>query len=900
MRNEIGRLMLDGSLRAPVHEKSAKPDEASSSLPVPPPFQQTPAAQTEIETQANGPHSGAAPLSGFAPTFVRLVTQIREDLEGNLSRLLQLNPSRREAVAQHLDRLAGQISGPSTAAGHADAAGGLRRWVDSPKSPSQILALQTYFEEIARITLGQTLLLKAWSDRGLRNWKQDDLGRMNWILSQALKPHVPIDREGWQITRPNLYSWYNPPASIQQSIWKSFENWRVRDEGPSLLASLLRLNTQAQPGLSEMHGYDERFFTSLWEHMHQFGFQPETAKEDPLKRKRVVFSPSLRDGSMVRTGPGCVIWAGLEQHPYLLLVAELVQLWWGPAAPPLWSQGSGLEAHSRDQLSLDLGSPKPSLLSRISEMEACDLSFVIEERTVRGNTRSAEATRFREQLDTLPYFKKLRSQGTSLGDLQACMSLTKLRPGGLLWWSREEPLSAIDGEEMLGFALERAKLVCEWDFSQISHSLPGSRPSFPKYLYLFQREYNLEQRASNRPMRISLHGQVRSHVEVPLLLADALRSLHQRSTSSKGQWQIHLHQSPTPQKEWAERWPDPTEHDTVRAIEELRAHSSPLASVSTIRATPHGDAQRDHAWSVPTQLCGFWVQSEARSGKRKLVTARLPEPGKEAHGSGFIIILPDEGWIAPMAAYLESPVVHDWLEHHGERRGERWLLTEQIVKFIPVPNLLVEALGGKSKETFARPLPGEWEKLASDIAYHPAAVKARLSDLAIDEAGKRIRATLFVRAARALEQLESSQRRLFSLVSSEGGIRWRDLLGILPPQEMTALTTHPQIRLSGSMPSHLPIGRMERVKSPSPGILLSTESGFHLHIGSEIPRLLDMIWEQLDGIDHPTWNELANYLRLPRALEFADAMAGDVLRSHGEQSAKRKALVDLLTDCLVF
>src|SRR3712207_6892905 len=45
-------------------------------------------------------------------------------------RLLSLNPSRREAIAQHLDRLAGHAPGPSFATGNTDAAAGLRRWVD--------------------------------------------------------------------------------------------------------------------------------------------------------------------------------------------------------------------------------------------------------------------------------------------------------------------------------------------------------------------------------------------------------------------------------------------------------------------------------------------------------------------------------------------------------------------------------------------------------------------------------------------------------------------------------------------------------------------------------------------------------------------------------------------------
>jgi len=61
-----------------------------------------------------------------------------------------------------------------------------------------------------------------------------------------------------------------------------------------------------------------------------------------------------------------------------------------------------------------------------------------------------------------------------------------------------------------------------------------------------------------------------------------------------------------------------------------------------------------------------------------------------------------------------------------------------------------------------------------------------------------------------------------------------------------------------------------------------------------------MIWEQLEGLSHPTWSELIQYLKLPRKLELAESTAMDILRSHGEQSSRVKELLDLLAACQLF
>jgi hypothetical protein len=192
--------------------------------------------------------------------------------------------------------------------------------------------------------------------------------------------------------------------------------------------------------------------------------------------------------------------------------------------------------------------------------------------------------------------------------------------------------------------------------------------------------------------------------------------------------------------------------------------------------------------------------------------------------------------------------------------------------------------------------------LMTDLNYLSKAkvveeILSRLSQIDHDPA---IHAAIFVRAARVLEHIYSGQGKLLSLVTPDGQVRWKELLEILPKNEQIPVTIHPKIRLSGTLPAHLPIGRIERVKTPLPGITLATESGFTLHIGTEIPILIQIVWDQLEALTHPTWNELVQYLRVPRRTELAESTALDVLRSHEEQAAHVKEVRQLLGACQLF
>lgn len=854
---------------------------------------------------ADEPISSHAQTGLLLPAFASLKRAILSDLEANLSKLLTLNTSRRETVARYLDRLAGQASGPSTLAGSLDAAGGLRRWIDGPRSPAQNVALQSFFEEVALVTLGQVLLLKAWSDRNLRRWSQADVKDLNWALNCALKGAIQPGRENWQIACKTIYSWYKPAPAIQQEIWDIVAAWKIGAEGPGFLLSLLAGARHARPENHDPQGYDQRLYQALWEQMPQFGFQPSSLPPGPIKRNWIAFTPTLRDGALARSAPGTVTWVGLEASPFHILVAELLQLWWGAAPPPLWSPGTGLEVHTRDQLSLDLGSPKPSLLSRIAEMEACDVAFVLEERPVRAQGRSIDSQAFRDQVEGLPYFKKLRAPGTSLGDLQACVALSKLRPGGLLFWAREEPLTETDGREVLNFLLERAKLVSEWDFSELDHalpSLPGAAPLFPGHLYLFVRESQVEARLTHRPTRVVVAGQLRSHVEVPTLLAEALQAgapanagaLSTDRPITLGSGRIHAQKSPSPQRDWMERWPDPTCQQLLKTLDRLRDYSLPLAAAMTVRPTPEGDPERDHRWKLPAGLKGLWIQGSVTGEKRRLSARELPDSSKkeEGHGSGYLVLVPEASWSFPIARYLESEAVRVWLDHHAERRGDRWVLNEQVVRAIPIPKSLLQALGFSGVE--AQDGDPEIAARVSEILNRPSIASEILTQWSDDPRGASLRASLFVNASWALEKLEASTARFMPLVTSAGRIRWGELLKLLPPSECVPVTVHPKIATAGNLPLHMAIGRIERVKAPGPGVFFATEAGFHLSLTSENPNLLDMVWDQVEGLSSPTWSELISYVRVPRRIDLAETTASDVLRLHGEHSRRMAELSTVL------
>jgi len=439
---------------------------------------------------------------------------------------------------------------------------------------------------------------------------------------------------------------------------------------------------------------------------------------------------------------------------------------------------------------------------------------------------------------------------------------------------------------------------------------------------LLSRETRVEERLNHRPLRITLGGQIRSHVELPLMLQDALESATHAQPQARGQYQIHQQVSPTSQKDWAERWPDPASQNTLRALEKLRSVSNPLANSCTIQYVSASNAEKiPTSWQNLTAdggSIGIWLRSQDR--ELSVLPLHQVTVDDIAQG-GFTVLVPDPSWTVPLCAYLSTATVREWLDHHAERKADKWSLNEQTVRWIPIPKALLRSLQALAPNA-AQVLSPEWDKLIQEAALDSKKTKQVQSVVATripnDEAGLDLRAAFFVKAAQMIENIKTTKKRLLSVVDNQGRINWCELLQVLPKSELIPLTTHPMIQISGNIPPHLPITRIDQVKTPAPGFMLSTELGLFIHLGCSsapqnngmgagqnapgaAPSLLnDMLWEQLSSTQHPTWSELVNSVKLPRRLDFAQSTAQDVLKSHAESRAHLTALGELLAACSVF
>jgi len=465
-------------------------------------------------------------------------------------------------------------------------------------------------------------------------------------------------------------------------------------------------------------------------------------------------------------------------------------------------------------------------------------------------------------------------------------------------WLREEPLSSADGQECLQFLLDRGVLLCEWDLHALKHSLPTTARVLPAYLYLFRREADRAVRQEHHPSRVVIQGQLRSHVELPHLIEDAFRALRSQGqdVSAHGQWQVHFHAFVQAQREWSERWPDAADPNAIHNVESLKSAGIPLATLTTIRHTPSPDPaqglSRGAKWKAPTGARGVRVRAENRQLSIDVLT-----PNGEYEGGGFLVLVQDDAWVSPLAMWLASGPVQQWLDHHAERRNDRWALTESLLRLIPIPKVLVDTLKRKTApETAATEMAGNesfpWEQ---DLVRAP---ERFLEDLngGLSEAFRQphAAAALLIKANEALDHLRTTQARVLSIVSPGGELRWNEVLDLLPQSELESVLALPQwVKVTGSMPLQVPINRVTRVKTPALGIQLTTEQGYTLTLLSPRPRVLDMLYEQIERIQKRsifTWGELSVYLRLPKYLEVAESTANELIAAQGEILGQLRAL----------
>ena len=413
---------------------------------------------------------------------------------------------------------------------------------------------------------------------------------------------------------------------------------------------------------------------------------------------------------------------GLENEVFQLLLAEIGALWSGPCAPPLWMNGLGPEALGREQLSMNWTSPKPTLVSQLCEMQACDLSIVLEEKTIRLNERRPESQTLKKLLEAIPALKNLSTAETTLGDIQAAVSITKLRPGGLFWWLREQPLSHASGEAFLRFMLDRGQLLCEWDLSAVKHSLPGTSLLYPKYLYLFCKEVDLNKRQSHHPVTIQVQGSVRSHVEVPIFLEDFFNTL-QRVSPPRGQWKVHRHESPSPQREWWERWPDSQQLQKLQFFERLRERSTPLGQLATIRAvanagnSPHANETNPSFsdWRAELSSKLSWICLKYEKQEEGYRLRAMQDAENQTLRPDFLVFVSSKEWCAPLENYLNSHAVQEWIQFYAEKKQGKWCLKEQNIKFIPVLNEIKNAIMQQSRQ----PLPSN-EPVLKELEINPS------------------------------------------------------------------------------------------------------------------------------------------------------------------------------------
>jgi hypothetical protein len=256
--------------------------------------------------------------------------------------------------------------------------------------------------------------------------------------------------------------------------------------------------------------------------------------------------------------------------------------------------------------------------------------------------------------------------------------------------------------------------------------------------------------------------------------------------------------------------------------------------------------------------------------------------------TGFLIPLRENALTAPLRCYLESPIIQRWLEQHAERRGDHWTLSEQTLKFIPIHKQLLEAVAN----------PDTTDRSSSEIrqilATNPREAKKRAAQ---EEINATTRAKLFVHASCTINELRETHAQFQGFVAKNGRINWKRIIGILHNSHVVNATIHPEITISGNLPVNSPIARIERIKTPQPGFLFLCESGAQMMLTCATASLLDMLASQLEDLNHPTWNELVQTLRLPRLLEIAEAMASDILKTHGQQTEQLNDTLDFLSAC---
>lgn len=793
-----------------------------------------------------------------------------QELQATPEQVLKLNRSRREAIHHHLKFLRPESKEhpPKT----------LEEWVEHARSDASAAraALNVFFEETALVWLAQALVLKVWEEKGLRPLQAQDLREPAFQLYQQLLPKM-VGSKPWQITQSNFYSWFRPSVDSLNRVFDFFTKCESFSKHGALVDVLLSLR-ETQPHRLDVPEFDSRFMEALWNFL--FSVRGPIAGRNGA----LAFSPTLRMGNWVRHSPREIGWVGLEWNLFRLLMAEVTILERSLQPAPLWLQGTGLELFSKDQMEFGLSSPRNLALGKLCELECFDFAYVLEERIQRVEDKGLHSDLFKEHLSQFSSLKGVVAPGTSLGDLQALIALTKLRPGGCFAWLRSEPLSARDGEKVLQQFLGKATLLCEWNFSGLEHQLPTKLELFPKYLYLFKRELQSDARKEHHPVRVIAKGHLRSHVDLTPMLEESFRALAQESQSNKS-WKLIRHASPIPQSEWAQRWPEAKDQNELTFLDRLREHCLPLGQVAQVRPyQPKKDQNAmdsllpERELSNPNTLYVGIAMSGASAGKSIRVKPRIDE----TFDAKALLLLPSSAWAGPVMRYLESPIAHVWLTHHCERRSGNWVLKEQTLKALPFPKAVAQAIEHGPHAALKD----------TDPLLHGATLLQWLENTPNPSEGEL--ASLFVKASETLHWVEQQEGPVTEVLNPDGTIRWSKGFELLPRKDLVPFRLHSEVQIVGMLPPQAPIVMVKPVQSPRSGILLATENHMSAQIVTGHALVQEMLLSQLMEFEHPTWNELNQRVSLPRNLELASQTASEVLQFLYQQKAR---LADLSKLC---
>ena len=774
------------------------------------------------------------------------------EFKGRTELFDQLNRTRRESLNQYLGFL----------------------------GPDRELAIQTFWKEISFVWLMKATLLKRWSDLGLKPWSIADLKDLNFTLSKTLRPLLPTDRKECLLTQSSFYSWLKPSSEFQTQAFETLSGIRFTDESfDAWISATLRL-------LGRVESYDPHCLKSLLQSL-------------PIKGDiKQVFTPTLRTGELLRTFSGNPQWIGLEQDHLLILIAETSKLWSRPESPPLWDIGSGVDwLKHPNQLGLRLGAPLLQTKDKILEIESFDLSIVIEESLVRANGKLMPSIRLKQELENGAFSKLFRGTNISQGTLQALLSISKLRPGGHLVWLRSERLGEHEPKQALKELLSGSILIRELDLSQMNIEIHSEAPALPQFLYLFKREINNDLRRAHRPERVQAKGALRSHIEVPYFLNDLFSAHSSHTNDHSKKWEIQRVTSPVPQLEWENKWPEPNCMVSVAKAQKITEDSFPLGSMVSVKtvglekSNPEDKTFFETSKLNPTSY--LWVTHQFLDGKNSL-RVDLTRQAHSVH-TGFLLHTPNAHWNSGLKYYLQSTAVTNWLDHQIEQKQGKWLLKDHHIKKIPVPKQFTDVfnapfdLSGLGHE--------ELESALKNLIFNPDA----LLELCTPSLPQNLKTHVYARVALVLADHEDCIKPYTNSIKSDGSFRWSQLLKLLPANDLVPWHLHPDVRVSGSLPSHIPVTRMDRVKAPFEGLLLLTEAGFSVGVQTTGSKSVqEMLYDQLLELSHPTWSELISTVKLPRNSELAMPTAREVLRCVNEQTILSQKLREILSTCMEF